>query len=199
MDPIAPGPPALPPAASAPVFVLYSRTDVRADDRSCREGAMPRGRDLLHRFRPAGAPGSAGPRGVPADRAVELVDELAPVFARLEDTERACDLVRARADADAAALAARCAEQARTILAQADADAGAERADAAARLLAAVRTEHATTLAAAEGEAAAVRRRAAARQAVVVDRVVAEVAALIGELDLRQPTGPAVAATQAVP
>lgn len=160
---------------------------------------MPRGRDLLHRFRPAGAPGSAGPRGVPADRAVELVDELAPVFARLEDTERACDLVRARADADAAALAARCAEQARTILAQADADAGAERADAAARLLAAVRTEHATTLAAAEGEAAAVRRRAAARQAVVVDRVVAEVAALIGELDLRQPTGPAVAATQAVP
>lgn len=45
---------------------------------------MPQWRDFLDRFRPAGAPGAAAPRGVPADRAAELTAELTPLLARLD-------------------------------------------------------------------------------------------------------------------
>ena len=44
-------------------------------------------RDLLHRFRPVGAPGAA-PAGVPADRVAEVSRELQPVFDELVDAWR---------------------------------------------------------------------------------------------------------------
>ena len=70
-------------------------------------------RDLLERFRPAGAPGAATSTGVPSDRVAELADELGPVLSLLADTERECarirqegDDVAARVQADAVARAA---------------------------------------------------------------------------------------------
>lgn len=55
---------------------------------------MPSTRDLLQRFRPAGAPGAATATGVPVDRVDERAAELAGVFALLEETvsqaERVC-------------------------------------------------------------------------------------------------------------
>jgi len=70
-------------------------------------------RDLLERFRPAGAPGAATPAGVPSDRKAALSDELAPVLALLADTEQECARIRREGDdlarrvrADAAARAA---------------------------------------------------------------------------------------------
>ena len=49
---------------------------------------MPRVRDVLYRFRPAGAPGAASSAGVPVDRSADLAAELEPVFALLADTEQ---------------------------------------------------------------------------------------------------------------
>lgn len=78
---------------------------------------MPRVRDLLLRFRPAGSPGPAGPAGVPADHADRLAAELEPVLAALaptqeeataivEDGRRAAAGIRAAAAARAEALRA---------------------------------------------------------------------------------------------
>ena len=70
-------------------------------------------RDILERFRPAGAPGAATSTGVPSDRVAELSAELGPVLTLLSDTERETarirregDDVAARVRADAAARAA---------------------------------------------------------------------------------------------
>ncbi|WP_330180126.1 hypothetical protein OHB26_27395 [Nocardia sp. NBC_01503] len=52
---------------------------------------MPQWRDFLDRFRPAGAPGAAAPRGVPADRAAELTAELTPLLARLDRVQAAIE------------------------------------------------------------------------------------------------------------
>jgi hypothetical protein len=63
---------------------------------------VPRVRDLLYRFRPSGAPGTAARPGVPADRARDLADELEPVFSALAPTVAQCRAVvsagRSRAD-----------------------------------------------------------------------------------------------------
>lgn len=83
---------------------------------------MPRGRDFLERFRPAGTPGALAARGVPADRVAELAAELAPVFALLEPVQQQSAAIRARAQAEA--------DQRRTAARAADAQ--AERALAAA-------------------------------------------------------------------
>ena len=47
---------------------------------------MPRARDLLARFRPVGAPGTAAPAGVPVDRVAERRRELLPVASGLRLT-----------------------------------------------------------------------------------------------------------------
>lgn len=54
---------------------------------------MPPVRDLLLRFRPSGAPGAAGPAGVPVDVSAQWSAELAPVFAALAATEDECTAV----------------------------------------------------------------------------------------------------------
>lgn len=94
---------------------------------------MPR-LSILDRFRPVGAPGPAGLAGVPAADDQGPAAELAPVFAALAaDVESCRKLVEeARREADGALFRAH--EQAAAIVAQARLDAGAERADAAARV-----------------------------------------------------------------
>ncbi|KAE8765526.1 hypothetical protein, partial [Georgenia thermotolerans] len=62
---------------------------------------MPRARDILQRFRPAGTPGAAAPAGVPADRVTEMAAELEPVLARLAEAQAEADQVRAAARQEA--------------------------------------------------------------------------------------------------
>src|SRR5690242_15475142 len=58
-------------------------------------------RDLLQRFRPAGAPGAASGAAVPADRVAEATRELAPVFEELAGTSLEAAGLRERAVAQA--------------------------------------------------------------------------------------------------
>lgn len=94
---------------------------------------MPRVRDVLQRFRPSGAPGAATAAGVPVDRTGELAAELEPVFALLAETERECATLLDRAREEEAAIRARDAERARSIVATGRARLDAERAAATAR------------------------------------------------------------------
>ena len=88
---------------------------------------MPRARDLLERFRPAGTPGAAARRGVPADKLSELYDELAPVLALLVPDMEQAKRVRNDARAEAAERRRRAQERARSIVAAALSGAGADR------------------------------------------------------------------------
>jgi len=90
--------------------------------------------NILDRFRPAGAPGPAGPVGVPAFGEQGPAAELAPVFEALAADVEACQTMvnQARQEADSALSGAR--EQAVAIMAQARLDEGGERARAAARV-----------------------------------------------------------------
>ncbi|HEX7745917.1 MAG TPA: hypothetical protein VF462_11720, partial [Micromonosporaceae bacterium] len=65
---------------------------------------MPAVRELLDRFRPAGAPGAASAAGVPADRQTTASAELDPVFAALADVVAKCAGLRATAVRDAGAF-----------------------------------------------------------------------------------------------
>jgi hypothetical protein len=62
---------------------------------------MPYIREFLYRLRPAGAPGPAGPVGVPADRRADAEQELAEIFTALAATEAECAKIRSRADLEA--------------------------------------------------------------------------------------------------
>lgn len=132
---------------------------------------MPRARDLLARFRPAGTPGAAGPAGVPADRLAELGRELRPVFDELAATEEEARAIRETARLEADRRRAAAAQRARAIVDDARRDADAQRADAAARVLREAGQEAATTLADARREADATARRAAGRYDAYVVRV----------------------------
>ncbi len=95
---------------------------------------MARPRDLLQRFRLAGAPGAPAAPGVPADRAAEVAAELAPVLALLADDDERAGRIRADAEQEAALRRRRAEERARADLDAARRDATAVRADAAARV-----------------------------------------------------------------
>jgi hypothetical protein len=136
---------------------------------------MPRARELLARFRPAGTPGAAAPAGVPADRVAELARELQPVFDELAGTEQEARDIRAAAAAEARLRRDRAGEQARSIVAEARRDAEARRAEAAARVLQEIERETTATLDAASREADVIARRAEQRYPAVVARVVTRV------------------------
>lgn len=87
---------------------------------------------ILDRFRPAGAPGSAGVVGVPALDDTGPASELAPVFAALETEMTACadQVAAARSAARSSIDAAH--ERATALLAEAHLRADAVRAGAAA-------------------------------------------------------------------
>jgi len=136
---------------------------------------------ILDRFRPVGAPGPAGPVGVPAVDEPGHAAELAPVFAALaadvescrrlvEDAQQQADRTRADARAEAAAIVAR-ARRAEA----------AARSDAAATIerVATAQDEH--TLEVARAAASALQESGSARipDAVqaVIDRLLADVLA----------------------
>lgn len=107
---------------------------------------MPRTRDLLERFRPAGAPGGATAAGMPADHPADVAAELASLFAALAPTQRECEAIVAAGNAEAAELTARSVEQARALDEATRARLPAERASATARVVARHRElEDATT------------------------------------------------------
>jgi hypothetical protein len=145
--------------------------DCPASRLDLEEAAMSRARDLLYRFRPAGAPGAASAAGVPVDRNTELAAEFGELFGRLDETERGCAEIRDRARNDAAEIQARYAERARSVVAAASQRADAERAGAAAVVREGAEADGAKDVAAAEQAAAALRERAARRMAAYVERL----------------------------
>src|SRR5665811_2240014 len=90
--------------------------------------------NILDRFRPVGAPGPAGPAGVPAADDQGPAVELAPVFEALAADVQACRRLvdEARREAEAALSLAH--ERGAAIIAQARLDAVTERVSAAARV-----------------------------------------------------------------
>ena len=81
---------------------------------------MARVRDILFRFRPAGARVPAAEAGVPVDRAADLAAELEPLFAQLADAEAECAAFVERAQTTAAGRRERDAQAADSIVADAD-------------------------------------------------------------------------------
>lgn len=140
---------------------------------------MPRVRDLLYRFRPAGAPGPASAAAVPADREADRASELAPVFDLLTETEERCARLRERAARDAGTRGEQARTTAHRLQAEAESRASGERADAAAGVAARAAGERATTVAAARDEADRLLDRAEQRTPEWVERVVAEVEELL--------------------
>lgn len=134
---------------------------------------MP-GRELLLRFRPAGAPGGAAGVGVPVDAEHTAPSELAPVLAALAPTLAACARIRDEASAAAARMVADADAQVRAVESQAELDAAAARAAAAADVRR--RTDDATrrTIAAARAQADEVLRVGLTRVPSLIDEVLAE-------------------------
>lgn len=141
---------------------------------------MSRVARILERLRPAGAPGTPAPAGVPVDRVAELAAELGPVLIRLDAVQAQCDRIRseATAEADRRRVAV---ERARQLVAEGGRAAETERSAAAAAVEHKVTAETAAAREAAKHSAAAVRERAETRTVALVDRVVATVLALADE------------------
>lgn len=141
-------------------------------------------RDLLDRFRPAGAPGQATSAGVPVDRRAGLSTEVAPIFAALAPVLAECERIREAARVEARRREAEARRRAQAIVAQARMESEAERAAAAAAVRARVTSENEQTLTRAREAARAVReegeRRRPARVARVVELVRKDLAALTG-------------------
>ncbi|WP_225728964.1 MULTISPECIES: hypothetical protein [unclassified Nocardia] len=135
---------------------------------------MPGWQDFLDRFRPAGAPGSAVPRGIPADRPAEAAAELLPVLALLDDAQDRADRIRRDAIALAAQLRGEAAAEARAIVERAREQVEFVAQQATDRLLAAnPPTDTAPT---------AIELRAEDRLPAYVARVTARAHQLIAEL-----------------
>ena len=132
---------------------------------------MPRSRDILQRFRPAGTPGAASPAGVPADRVAERGAELEPVLALLSATQEEASRVRVVAEHEAEQRRTQAMARASAIVADAHRQSAAERAAAALRVSRKAEEENAAALTEAENAAAAVRRHAAERMPLYLDRV----------------------------
>lgn len=127
---------------------------------------------ILDRFRPVGAPGPAGPAGVPASDDQGPAAELAPVFVALAGDLARCEELVDHARRDAGRDLARAREQAAAIVAQARLDAGAERANAAALVKQASLEQDERVLARARLEAAALEEAGLARIPAVVGKVI---------------------------
>ena len=95
---------------------------------------MPRIRDILQRFRPISAPGSASAGGVPAEPAADLAAELRPLLDSLEVTRAECRAVVDDATAAAEQTRAKALAEAGRIRASVPDRAAVERAEAANRL-----------------------------------------------------------------
>jgi vacuolar-type H+-ATPase subunit H len=133
---------------------------------------------ILDRFRPVGAPGPAGPVGVPALEEPGHATELAPVFAALAPDVETCQRLvdEARRDAEADVSGARA--EAAAIVACARIESEAVRADAAAAVArdAAERDEHTQEAARREADRLRATGTAGIPDAVrlVIDRLLAD-------------------------
>lgn len=126
---------------------------------------------ILDRFRPVGAPGPAGPAGVPAADNQGPAAELAPVFAALAADAASCAALVEEARLSAERDVAKARAQAAAILSQARLEAGAERAKAAARVEQAASYRDAPLLEQALHEAAALEESGLALMPAVVGTV----------------------------
>jgi vacuolar-type H+-ATPase subunit H len=133
---------------------------------------VARVRDILDRFRPAGAPGGATGAGVPVDRQQSLTDEVATVFADLEPTIQECARIAHEADEQAQRREKDAQRRAHDLVARARSESEAERAGAAAAVRARAASESERILADARQQAQQVRRRADERRPRLLARVV---------------------------
>ncbi|MCC3274463.1 hypothetical protein LJ753_01055 [Arthrobacter sp. zg-Y20] len=129
---------------------------------------------LLDRFRPVGAPGPAGPAGVPAVDDQGPAAELIPVFEALDSAIAAGQQLTARAEADAGSTVAAARLQAATLVEQAHMDSAAVRADAAARVSADAARADEDMLGRAREQAAELRRRGESRIPELAGAIVAD-------------------------
>ena len=90
--------------------------------------------DRLRRFRPMGAPGGAGPVGVPVDTRSGPPAELVGVFEALDGVIDDCRRIREEAEQEATELIAAADREAGQLVADARSQAAAERATAAASI-----------------------------------------------------------------
>jgi hypothetical protein len=148
--------------------------------------------DILRRFRPAVAPGPAGPAGVPADRVAEAEAELAVVFEALAPTVQEAQQLRGQAKSEADHRRHAAVEEAEHLIADARGHLDAVRADAAASQLATVDETRGRLEREAHDSAGALTTRAETRLPGVVARVVGEIRAAAG-----LPRSPAVDAPKA--
>ena len=129
---------------------------------------------LLDRFRPVGAPGPAGPAGVPATDDEGTAAELIPVFEALDPAiaEAGEQTQSAEAHAQHTVTAAR--RQAAALVEQARMDSAAVRADAAARVSAEAAREDEHLLADARDEAQRLRSHGESRVPELASAIVAD-------------------------
>ncbi|WP_427007707.1 hypothetical protein [Pseudarthrobacter sp. H2] len=127
---------------------------------------------ILDRFRPVGAPGPAGPAGVPAADDQGPAAELAPVFAALAGDAASCAALVEEARLSAEGDVARARAQAAAIVSAARLEAGAERAKAAARVEQSASERDMQLLEQARREAAALEESGLARIPAVVGKVI---------------------------
>ncbi|GAA2806749.1 hypothetical protein [Kribbella solani] len=139
--------------------------------------------DRLWRFRPVGAPGGAGPVGVPEDARSGVPAELAGVFVALDATIAECDEVRAHAGHEAAGMVAAARTDAAALVAAARTQAVGERAEIAAAIQARGDAEVARTRATATEDTGDLRQAGSQRMddfvALVLDRLRADVQGLV--------------------
>jgi vacuolar-type H+-ATPase subunit H len=143
---------------------------------------MPPLRDFLMRFRPAGSPGAAAARaGVPADRSGELEAEVAPVLARLDDTEAERERLIAQARRDAEQIVAAARSAAGAIAADAAQRAETVRERAGQEVVAAARKQSTRTTQVAAQQAAQIRELARQRTPALVSQILGTIRQLQAE------------------
>jgi len=140
---------------------------------------MPQWRDFLERFRPAGTPGAATPRGVPADRVAEAAAELAPLLSLLDDVPIRVEQIRRRGVEQADQLRRDAGLRADAVVAGALARVKSVEAEASAQVRSSAAVEEADGDAAHAMAIEQLRARTAVRMPEYVDRVVAAARALM--------------------
>lgn len=144
-------------------------------------------RDLLQRFRPAGAPGAATATGVPADRVRERQAELDPVFALFADTVTEVATIRREATVEAERRRQKAREAALARVAAARLEADSLRAQAVSEAQRAVTVTAGTSAASAQDNAREIGDRARRSLEADVAEVVARVRAALAATPDRGP------------
>jgi vacuolar-type H+-ATPase subunit H len=133
---------------------------------------MGRVKDLLERFRPAGAPGSATIVGVPADRVSELATELEPVLGLLDGAEAESLQIVLAAKAAAGQRRTMSSARARQLVDEARQQAAVVRAEVAARARAQLLSEERAVLETARAQADRIAEISEQRMPVMVEHVI---------------------------